>query len=153
MCLSADLGAETWELGARILIPLHAGLIYSASCGIDIHASPSPFQGDFDRVTIDQLILLVTSLTFFSTGRSKFRRSNHYFYLGSFINSPWSVFIDSADWHVCVCRFSCGTCWIDRFERLGASTRIRAASCLIYFTQQSFCCLIIALIERLVVIL
>ncbi len=49
-------------MGARILIPLHAGLIYSASCGIDIHASPSPFQGDFDRVTIDQLILLVTSL-------------------------------------------------------------------------------------------
>jgi hypothetical protein len=49
-------------LGARILIPLHAGLIYSASCGIDIHASPSPFQSDFDRVTIDQLILLVTSL-------------------------------------------------------------------------------------------
>ena len=39
----------------------------SASCGIDIHASPSPFQGDFDRVTIDQLILLVTSLTFFPT--------------------------------------------------------------------------------------
>ena len=49
-------------MGARILIPLHAGLIYSASCGIDIHASPSPFQGDFDRITIDQLILLVTSL-------------------------------------------------------------------------------------------
>jgi len=49
-------------LGARIFIPLDAELIYSASCGIDIHASPSPFQGDFDRVTIDQLILLFTSL-------------------------------------------------------------------------------------------
>jgi hypothetical protein len=47
-------------LGARIFIPLDAELIYSASCGIDIHASPSPFQGD--RVTIDQLILLFTSL-------------------------------------------------------------------------------------------
>ena len=43
-------------MGARIFIPLDAELIYSASCGIDIHASPSPFQGDFDRVTIDQLI-------------------------------------------------------------------------------------------------
>jgi hypothetical protein len=49
-------------LGARIFIPLDAELIYSASCGIDIHASPSPFQGDFDRVTIDQLIFLFTSL-------------------------------------------------------------------------------------------
>jgi hypothetical protein len=49
-------------LGARIFIPLDAELIHSASCGIDIHASPSQFQGDFDRVTIDQLILLVTSL-------------------------------------------------------------------------------------------
>ena len=58
-------------MGARSLIPLHAGLIYSASCGIDIHASPSPFQGDFDCVTIDQLILLVTSLTFFSTDEIK----------------------------------------------------------------------------------
>ncbi len=49
-------------MGARIFIPLDAGLIYSASCWIDIHASPSPFQGDFDRVTIDQLISLFTSL-------------------------------------------------------------------------------------------
>jgi hypothetical protein len=49
-------------LGARIFIPLDAELIYFASCGIDIHASPSQFQGDFDRVTIDQLILLFTSL-------------------------------------------------------------------------------------------
>lgn len=54
-------------MGARIFIPLDAELIYFASCGIDIHASPSQFQGDFDRVTIDQLILLFTSLTFFST--------------------------------------------------------------------------------------
>jgi hypothetical protein len=54
---------------------------------------------------------------------------------------------------VCVCRFSRGTCWIDRFERLGARTRIRAASCWIYFTGQRFCCLIITSIERLVVIL
>ena len=36
---------------------LHAGLIFM-----------SPFQGDFDRVTIDQLILLFyIALTFFST--------------------------------------------------------------------------------------
>ena len=60
MCLSADLDAETYgltrskELGARIFIPLHAGLIFIPR--------RFNFQGDFDRVTIDQLILLFTSL-------------------------------------------------------------------------------------------
>ena len=42
-----------------------------------------------------------------------------------------------------VCRFWCGTCWIDRFERFGALARIHSASCGIYFPSQRCCCLII----------
>ena len=60
---------------------------YSSSCGIDIHASP--FQGNFDRVTIDQLILLCTSLLLSFRQirkwiRSEFRWNNRFLYLGSF---------------------------------------------------------------------
>ena len=115
-------------------------LFNESSCGIDIHASP--FQGDFDRVTIDQLILLFTSLLLSfrqirKWKRSEFRWNNHYSYL---------LLLNSADWDVVVCRFWCGTCWIDRFERLGARARIHAASCGIYYPSQRCCCLIITIL-------
>jgi len=148
MCLSADLGAETYgltrskELGARSRILFRFMRDWFSCLAVSRWFwSCNHWSAHF---------AFYIALTFFSTDMELKMVGillEQSLLISRFVSSTLhDVFFYSADWDVFVCRFWCGICWIDRFERLGARTRIHAASCGIYFTRQRFCCFIITLI-------
>ncbi len=143
MFLSADLGAETYgltrskELGAcsRILFCL---MLDWFSC---LAVSRWFWMNFWSCNHWSAHFAVYIALTFFSTDMELKMVGIllEQLLISRFVSSTLrDVFFYSADWDVFVCRFWCGICWIDRFERLGARTRIHAASCGIYFTRHNF---------------